>query len=284
MAQSSESPGKPLLLKRSEQVAEQIKQWIMEQGLAPGQRLPPEKELIELFGVSRSTVRETLKGLESQGLVHLRTGPPGGAVVQRIPQGRAISLLGDHFYFENLTLDQIYTVRRALEPELAAAVASSLTDEHMARLEDATEACRHPPGDSAEEYRQRMAELDFHDVLAEACDNALLAFHCRFINVVIRQCIVYRKLYAGGEGGHGAPPHLEMRPMSESGLHHHERLLDAFRAGDAELARERMADHMDDAWRHMHALEAAVERLIVSEPRGVTFLAPHPRPEPDEPA
>ena len=67
---------------RPRELAEALKDWIAENALQPGDRLPQEKELIERFKASRGTVREALKLLEAQDLISIRTGPRGGAYVK----------------------------------------------------------------------------------------------------------------------------------------------------------------------------------------------------------
>ena len=59
-------------------IAEVLKDWIAERGLKSGDRLPQERDLIGLFGVSKGTIREALKALDAQGIIKTRTGPGGG--------------------------------------------------------------------------------------------------------------------------------------------------------------------------------------------------------------
>src|SRR5260370_5554901 len=67
--------------KRGDLVVEEIKRWIAERRLGPGDKLPKEDELQTLFGVSKGTAREALKSLEVQGLVTMSTGPAGRAPI-----------------------------------------------------------------------------------------------------------------------------------------------------------------------------------------------------------
>lgn len=66
--------------RRTQQLAEAIKNWIVEQHLQPGDRLPNETELIENFNASKSTVRESMRILEAQGIIKTKTGPKGGCL------------------------------------------------------------------------------------------------------------------------------------------------------------------------------------------------------------
>lgn len=63
----------------AEQIAERLKEYILERGLKPGDRLPTETELMKIFGVSRSSVREAIKALQLSGLIEVK--PRRGAVV-----------------------------------------------------------------------------------------------------------------------------------------------------------------------------------------------------------
>jgi hypothetical protein len=74
--------------KRGDLVVEEIKRWIAERRLGPGDKLPKEDELQTLFGVSKGTAREALKSLEVQGLVTVSTGPAGGATIGEVPLER----------------------------------------------------------------------------------------------------------------------------------------------------------------------------------------------------
>src|SRR5436309_15945443 len=81
--------------KLSDQVVEQIKQWLMSAHMAPGDRLPRERELMRKFGVSKGTIRESLKALEVQGIISIKTGPAGGAAIARVSYETTAELLGN---------------------------------------------------------------------------------------------------------------------------------------------------------------------------------------------
>ncbi len=73
--------------KRTDEIVDAIKRMIVEHGLGPGDRLPQERDLITQFSASKGTVREALKALEVQGLISVRTGPGGGAFIERMSEG-----------------------------------------------------------------------------------------------------------------------------------------------------------------------------------------------------
>ena len=80
----------------------------MANGWGPGERLPSETEMIARFGMAKGTIREAIRILEAQGLVKSRTGPGGGVFVHQVSEERATALLGNYFYFQHLTIDDVY--------------------------------------------------------------------------------------------------------------------------------------------------------------------------------
>ncbi len=119
---------------RPVRVAEAIKEWVVEKGLMPGDRLPGEAELIDRFAMSKGTIREAMRLLQAQGLIVTKTGPGGGSFVGRVTKVRAHALLANYFYFKQISIDDIYQVRIALEPELAAGLAGRISASQLAEL------------------------------------------------------------------------------------------------------------------------------------------------------
>ena len=234
-------------------VSESIKDWIASAGLSPGDRLPQEAELIKRFSVSKGTIREALKVLETQGLIQTRTGPGGGAFITEMPAHRARALLANFFFFKDLSIGDIYELRMSLEPELAAELATRLDEAQIAVLKDTMVVYDHPPATIAEEQRQRIAELEFHDRLSEFSDNALLGFVCSFLTSLLKDLAVCRRIYQR--------PNPELR---ERGLTYQAQLIEAFEAGDADAARSIMKAHMVTAKRLMEIQEAIVSKSFLS--------------------
>jgi GntR family transcriptional repressor for pyruvate dehydrogenase complex len=233
--------------KRTDEICDRIMDWIVEDHLKPGDRLPQERELIARFKASKSTVREALKALQTQGLITTRTGPGGGAFVAALDGNRAMELLSNYFYFRHPTIGDIYALRRMLEPEMAASVAGRLSEQDFRRLEDTIKIYDHPAENIGEEYRQRIAELDFHTVLAELCPNPILGFMCSFLQNLLRNLSICRRIYD--------TPNPNLR---ESALHYQVRLIDALRKADADGARKIMFEHMCAAQDYMVACEAEI--------------------------
>lgn len=228
--------------RRPEAIADLMKDYIRAEGLAPGARLPQERELIDRFKAAKGTVREAMRALETQGLVFTRSGPGGGAFVAQPSARHAMELLSTHFFFDQPSLSDIYAIRKALEPEVAALLSGRVTDGQLAQLEGTIRIYDHPPGNAEEQYRQRVAELDFHSQLAQLCPNPLLGFLCGLMHNLLRELPLARSIYANP-----APS------SREEGLSFQYRLMAALKDGRAEDARRIAAEHMAFAEAYMLA-------------------------------
>ncbi len=235
-------------------MAEAIKDWVVSQGLRAGDRLPGETELITRFGMAKGTIREAMRILEAQGLIKTRTGPGGGSFVHEVSRQRAKALLGNYFYFKDLTINDIYQLRLALEPEMAASLAGTLSREVLTQLEDNISAYSTPAQTLDEERAQHVASLRFHALLAEQVENPLLGFVIDFMVNLLSDLTVYRKLYS--------PPNQE---LWSRGRDYQVRLVMALREGDASAARAIMKAHMETAWSLMRGQEAEMARRFISE-------------------
>ena len=236
------------------QVAEAIKDWVVEQGLQSGDRLPGEAELIARFSMSKGTIREAMRILEAQGLIKTRTGPGGGSFVHEVSRQRAKALLGNYFYFKNLTIGDIYQLRLTLEPELARSLAGKLPENILRQLEENIAEYSEPSATLEEERQQHVASLRFHAILAEHSDNPLLGFIIDFMVNLLSDLTVYRRLYS--------PPNIE---LWKQGRDHQKQLIASLREGDGERARSIMSDHMETAWKLMRQQELEMESRFISE-------------------
>ena len=241
-------------LSRPVQVVEAIKDWVVEQGLQAGDRLPGEVELIQRFGMAKGTIREAMRVLEAQGLIKTRTGPGGGSFVHEVSRQRAKALLGNYFYFKDLTIGDIYELRLKLEPELAASLAGQLPEDVLELLEKNVAEYSEPAATLDEERDQHVASLRFHAILAEQAQNPLLGFMIDFMVNLLSDLTVYRRLYS--------PPNIE---LWKQGRDHQRQLIVALRHGDANKAKAIMSDHMETAWKLMRQQEVEMENRFISE-------------------
>jgi DNA-binding FadR family transcriptional regulator len=201
-----------------------------------------------LFESSRWTIREALKSLEVQGLITITPGPRGGARILDVPRQNAMQLLANYFYFKPLTVRHLYELRKVLEPMLAVETVGHLTEAHLKAMEATIETTRRTPRNNDERRGQRTAELEFHDILAEACPNLLVGFICRFINDLLKDWVVFNRTYvAAGE------------QFSRENLEHHLALVDAFRRGDRDAVGHLMTEHMERAAYHTIEMKGELE-------------------------
>jgi DNA-binding FadR family transcriptional regulator len=143
--------------KLSHLIARDLRRMILRGELAPGQALASESDLLEAFDVSRDTLREALRILESEALIHIRRGRGGGAVVQR-PHPRAVTRhVALLLQVRGATIGDIHELRQIIEPPAAARLAG-LAPEDLAAL--------------AELHELEQSRLD----QPAACVTALVAF------------------------------------------------------------------------------------------------------------
>lgn len=249
--------------KLADQVVDQVKFWLMSKNIKPGDRLPQEKELIEIFGVSRGTMREALKALEVQGLIRITAGRSGGAAVAEVGYETAAGLLSNYFYFQQLNAAEIYDLRKMLEPEMAASVVGRLSEADFLELERLIEVCTNVPDTPEARRRQRLDELEFHNVLAKRAPNKLHAFICRFINKVLSDQVVFKRMYQ----------ERQLRIDRENHDAHCE-LLEAYRARDRERVHRAMTRHMSECACHIVELEAVVQTRFFSDSPSPAALGP----------
>ena len=116
-------------------VADAILERILDRTLPHGQRLPPEAELAEKFGVNRGTLREALRDLQSQGLLTRQRGSKRMVVTQ--PQASQLADgLQRAFAIQGITALEVWEALRVLEPPLAEAAALARTDIDVAALQE----------------------------------------------------------------------------------------------------------------------------------------------------
>lgn len=238
--------------KRGDLVVEEIKRWILDNDLRPGSKLPKEKQLRELFSVSKGTIREALKSLEVQGLVTISTGPAGGATLVEVPLNRSLQFLHNYFYFKEISPKDIYTARRILEPEMAASAVEHLTEQHFEAMERSVEACSERPHNQDERLRQRREDLHFHDIIADANPNPFIRFVCQLTNNMLSELVVF-----------GNEVRRDNWEFGKSNLEAHKALLAAFKKRSANRVRRLMREHMETIERHVTKLNPELHKRLI---------------------
>ena len=169
----------------TDEIVKRIVAMILEQRLQPGDRLPPERELVKQLSVGRSSLREAIKVLSATGLVRASIGEGmfvGDGDYSRITEPMTLGfLLGDH------GLNELLETRRVIELELAALAAKRGTDEEIAQIGRHLDAMRHLFDDPA---GYGTADLEFHLAVARAAHNRVLFSVLHSLRRILRQVIV----------------------------------------------------------------------------------------------
>lgn len=221
---------------RTDLVAREIKQWILTRALEPGAKLPNETELLQIFKCSRGTIRECLKSLEAVGLVKIVRGAGGGAQVAEIEAEKVAESLRIYTYFQHMSWDQIFEVRRSVEPQIAASVFGKLTEEDFGRLEETIGKCSDNQSGCWNTRSHRLAELDFHRILAERCDNPLLRLISLLVIDLIADLNTYFDISIQDADG-----------FSEENCYAHRQIIRQYRIGSRESVHATMLGHIHSA-------------------------------------
>ena len=145
---------------------------ITERGFEPGTPLPPEREMLETYGVARGTLREALRFLEIQGVITIKTGPGGGPVVRRPASRHLASVIAMMLQFEATPFRSVLEARALLEPALARRAAERIADDELEALHE-----------SLTRMRDNLADADFfieendrfHAQIAESAGNPVFS-------------------------------------------------------------------------------------------------------------
>jgi GntR family transcriptional repressor for pyruvate dehydrogenase complex len=231
--------------KKSALLAQQIVSEIVSNGLGAGDRLAPEAEMGATYGVGRSTIREALRVLESQGVVKIKTGPGGGPVVAPFDASFLATNIGLHLQLSGATFGDVMRARLVIEPSIAAAAASLGAGPALDALREVIEHSH----DATNSVRLVAESANFHDLVAASSANPffeylLLALHR------ITEPFAQRLPYIG-----------ERR---ERLIRHHEQIIRAIESGDDQAAaaamKEDILEFFDYAEQEApHLLEEPIE-------------------------
>jgi GntR family transcriptional repressor for pyruvate dehydrogenase complex len=214
------------------EIVRQIRSLVADGQLKSGDRLPPERDLAERFRVSRTSVREALRALESTGLVEIRAGE--GAFVRQVSIEALVEPLAVVILTEREAIADLYEARRLLEPPIAALAARRATPDEIAELARILD-------DQAREVaagRTGIAQdAAFHSALAHSARNRAIT---RIVTTLMDLLAQTRE----------ESLHTPGRPQRSH--QDHRRILAAIQARDEAGARQAVLDHL-----------VAVERLVM---------------------
>ena len=225
----------PLKKKRLyEEVADQIKQTIFNGEIAPGEQLPSERELSQMFSVGRPTIREALRTLSVLGLIDIHPGQKG-SVVKRIGLLPYLEDMGEQFTWmiqaDRKSFEEIREVRAYLEAGIAHAVAKKASDRDLLALDDYIRGMEASVADVDAYFSVAIA---FHLKLAELSENKMFYMIWKlFYDVCLQGYPVLTGLYPD------RIPHL---------LAVNKAMLAAIKSRDPEAIDEAMKAHARQEW------------------------------------
>jgi len=212
-------------------VLAQLRAYLSSSELPADGRLPPERVLAELLGVTRAELRKGLATLESEGVLWRHVGK-GTFVGQRPPMPAADVMA----LARKTSPREVMVARIALEPQLTRLAAINATEEENARLRDINARCR-----AASSWRQyETMDAALHHQIAKASHNTPLLGLVEVLNTV-------RRMVTWGR--------LRQTPNRPPDNHHsfaeHERILDAIASRDMAGAEQAMRVHLETVARKL---------------------------------
>jgi GntR family transcriptional repressor for pyruvate dehydrogenase complex len=210
----------------SSAIAEQIRTAIVTGQLGQGDRLPPERELAEQFGVSRVTVRDALRALEAMGLIDVRVGARGGAFVT-VPSGDVVGqTMSDMMMMQAITPEDIVEARLVVELGTITIACSRAGDEDIGRLRELCERGREAL--KAKTYTRELS-WEFHALLAGITHNGAI----EGLTQSFRSSLSMHPIRT-----------REGARAFERTVEEHDRILEALERRDGAAARREMATHL----------------------------------------
>jgi len=214
-------------------VAKRVVDDIYRSGQSAGDRLPPERVMLEQYGVGRGTLREALRFLELQGVLTLKPGPGGGPVIEKPDATYLANGLVLLLQFSESPFSMIVEARGDLEPVMARHAAGRMKKESLGQL-----------GDSVEKMRENLenreiflaTNREFHELIAWGSGNAMYGFLIDALVDIV-------------DGTHMGVDYPEQRRKAI--LSAHERILAALESHDGDSSFAAMEEHMREFVRYM---------------------------------
>lgn len=222
-------------------IQDQIKRFITDSRLGPGDLLPPEGQLATDLGVSRGSVREAVKALESLGIVEVRQGD--GVRVRAFNFDSVFDLLSYGLVFDPVRAAEVLRIRIWLE---VAAVADAVTQVSDAELDEMDALLDHWEQKAARDEDTSADDRSFHRLLYRPLNNESL------IGLIDIFWVIYHSLAIQSIG-------TDRQPLATVSAHRE--LLTAIRTRDVALATQHMRDHFRN-------LEARMARAILLNQTG----------------
>lgn len=215
----------------SDEIIDQIISLIREGKLKEGERLPSEREMIDLFKVGRSSVREALKSLATTG------------IIQRTNKGTVVTKAEEENYSTfllkgNLTsIEEVFEARKAIEIEMVGLAAKRATSNEVKEMHQLISG-------TMDANILLTSDISFHRALAKASHNELLI---RIYNMVTGLLFQTHKYYFLIESGSSRMPAKTIETFIKTVNDYHKKILKAVEHNEVKAAKKFMGDHLDYA-------------------------------------
>lgn len=197
-------------------VAEQMQEFILASNLQPGDKMPTEPELAEMYDVSRQVIREAARLLDQRGLVEIRAGR--GMTVLKLGTEGVTDIYRLLLRFEPENFSELMEIRKILEPGIARLAAQNRTESDVSAMKSILEEA----AANLDDFDKCLAlDLAFHHKVSECTKNVLLSRLAEPVNSALRE--VYKEPSA----------YLASQPRT---LEEHRNILEAIERSDADGA------------------------------------------------
>ena len=213
----------------SQLIESQLKEAIIKHHYRAGDKLPPERELAQMFGASRSSIREAIRSLERSGFVVVKKGVQGGAfVIQKGDSTSMVNHVRDVLRLREVSLEEVLQARLIIEPEVAAEAALKATPKDIQLLEEIT-GDQLKSFDSDNPVMQFDRNPRFHRIIAEISGNQVF--------IIIMQILMEIHAFR-----------MNQFKMNKEAIREitcqHEGIIEAFKKKDKDMAFEKMKEHV----------------------------------------
>lgn len=214
--------------KISQLIAQQIKSTILNGRMKPGNRLPPERELVKRFQASRISVREAIKSLEASGLLVIKPG--SGVFVAEVNSKLMSESLSSILRIRKISINELTEARIIFEPSIAKLASERVRSEDLIKLEkNIQEASMIVKSNSP----APAENIEFHYLIAEAVHNPVIALTMRTLFDVLKEMTL--------EINKNLPARAR---NSRNAVVYHRKILDAFREKNSQRVYELMLKHV----------------------------------------
>jgi DNA-binding FadR family transcriptional regulator len=207
--------------------------------LRSGATLPPEVQLMEQYGVSRPTLREAFRILETETLITVRRGSRGGAQVMTPELSVAARYVGLMLQMQGTTIDDVYEARMVGEPYCARLLARRRTKQDLTDLRECIEQLRAAADGTAEPGRWTGPERRFHELVLDRSGNRTLAVQGGVLQDIVA---THLQLTVAREAGRG-----DSAGRLQRAIRSYEKLVQLVEDRDAEGAQEHWRRHLEQS-------------------------------------